>query len=785
MAKNETRQQRTHRPHKPAVQTKGSISIAAAGTGASSSQTEQLACPVIYIHGIGAQNPAQQLRLDWDMALFGQAMSGTEMVYWADIRHPTGKGVGTRALQPSDKALNSKEAQLFISALQKKIEPRIPKTVPRSAMQTKIFGSFTRIGDALLNFFSKSFVHDTAAYFFDPAQKREMQQRLIDVLNRHPEEPIVLVAHSQGTIIAYDVLRKLAGKTSSGKALRIAFFVTLGSPLGIDEIQNKIAKPLEVPEGVQVWENFADLMDPVALDKDLKDEFKGTTSISDTLVHNTVGINPHAALGYLSTSQVQSKIYPIVGRNQLHYGSRVRKDVLAEMRNMMAARELAGEEVCEERHAVLIELRDVAGFGKSALRGLANTKGSEKMENLETHRKHVVAFLEKNVSDLEEARIDPLHRYVAARLTPREIQGIETECQANVYCIWKNSRKRALISRSADVVQVPAARKAYRANGEGVTWAVLDTGVQSDHPHFQPRASKKQGSIAKVWDCTKRGRPVSLLGSNHGSTDAEGHGTHVCGIIAGAESDAEEPGKHTGLAPQTDLHVYRVLGDDGSGDDGWIIKALDHIAEMNNSSGGLVIHGVNLSLGGPFDPEVYGCGYSPICQELQRLWRMGVVVCVACGNEGAIDVSTPQGTQTMNTFLSIGDPANLEDCIAVGSVNADRPHSYGISYFSSRGPTADGRCKPDLVAPGEHIASCNARFTLSAAASHYISLSGTSMATPHVSGLIAAFLSVRREFIGRPDEVKRILLANCIDLNRDKYLQGAGMPNLVKMLANT
>jgi subtilisin family serine protease len=93
----------------------------------------------------------------------------------------------------------------------------------------------------------------------------------------------------------------------------------------------------------------------------------------------------------------------------------------------------------------------------------------------------------------------------------------------------------------------------------------------------------------------------------------------------------------------------------------------------------------------------------------------------------------------------------LEERIAVGSVNADRPHSYGISCFSSRGPTPDGRCKPDMVAPGEQIASCNARFTPNVETSYYISLNGTSMATPHVSGLIAAFLSVRREFIGRPD----------------------------------
>jgi len=129
----------------------------------------------------------------------------------------------------------------------------------------------------------------------------------------------------------------------------------------------------------------------------------------------------------------------------------------------------------------------------------------------------------------------------------------------------------------------------------------------------------------------------------------------------------------------------------------------------------------------------------------------------------------------------------------VGSVHKERPHTYGTSFFSSRGPTADGRMKPDCVAPGERILSVRNDVKIDPARQAakpatieqlYTEMSGTSMAAPHVSGLLAAFLSKRREFIGRPDDVKAILLSNCTDLGRQRNMQGAGMPNLVKMLVN-
>jgi subtilisin family serine protease len=139
----------------------------------------------------------------------------------------------------------------------------------------------------------------------------------------------------------------------------------------------------------------------------------------------------------------------------------------------------------------------------------------------------------------------------------------------------------------------------------------------------------------------------------------------------------------------------------------------------------------------------------------------------------------------MNMDMTIGDPANLEEAIAVGSVHKSNPHSYGVSYFSSRGPTADGRIKPDVVAPGEKIISAHFDFKSADPKTWMVEMSGTSMAAPHISGLVAAFLSARREFIGFPDRVKQIVRQHAVDIGRDRYMQGCGIPNLAQMLAAT
>jgi subtilisin family serine protease len=520
----------------------------------------------------------------------------------------------------------------------------------------------------------------------------------------------------------------------------------------------------------------------VALDHTLAQDYRAreAVSIRDHLIINRslqelTGINPHDATGYLAHLEV---------RKVVHHAMRF--DTAG---RFVVARDVAERFAAPARHPVLIEVLEPR-YG-------AVGETPHELEEREANQPEALRTLEGRVTRLagdvralirkhnkkeavEAARVQELRKYVAAHLTPSEIQDLGNRPkELHVYAVWRSAKKRKLLNRSHGPLSADAARQSYSADGRGIRWAVLDTGCRSDHPHFN--STEFGTTVEDVLDCTTNSRrPVSIANKKRG--DRDGHGTHVSGIIAGGGTFAGN--SYFGIAPRAKLIVYKVLDDNGVGEDAWIIKAIDDIWRRNQNEPCTKIHGVNLSLGGQFDATVYGCGFSPICKDLRDLWRQGVIVCVAAGNEGQIEVSTADGSFDLNTQLSIGDPANLEECIAVGSVNTDKPHFYGVSYFSSRGPTADGRRKPDVVAPGERITSCNSNFKPGGKGDKapYRPDSGTSMACPHVSGFLAAFLSVRREYIGRPDEVKEVLLRTCADIGRDRYHQGHGIPNLMRML---
>lgn len=616
----------------------------------------------------------------------------------------------------------------------------------------------------------ETFIRDTAAYFFKPGMRQKIRQRLSDQLPTDGT-PVVIVAHSHGSIVAYEVLRALEAAQVEVQAL-----VTVGSPLGMEEIQDLLEPAVpQMPLAVGRWFNFAAWFDPVPLDTSLADDYPAHAAahaVRDEMVVNRK-LNPHSAVGYLTVPRIRNLV-----RDEM------RVDRFAPF---VLARDVAERlgEPDDVRFSVLIEAiepgRQAPGESDDEARAFDRSErlsaGEPKPLTLEQRVQQGAALVESIVGDKEAAQVDPLRRFISARLTAGELRLIaQAHREMRVYSVWSSSRKAKLTQRSMRALKADAALASFEADGSGITWAVLDTGIRGDHPHFA--AGEGESLVEGVWDCTKRGAPKWIAAGE--SRDPDGHGTHVAGIISG-QAPASAGTKQRGAAPKARLVIYKVLDDQGQGEDAWIIKALDHIAEQNeNASGGLAIHGLNLSLGGPFDTSVYGCGFSPVCQELRRLWRDGVLVVVACGNEGRLEVRTPDGDTEISTPMSIGDPANLEDCIAVGSVHADQPHLYGISSFSSRGPTADGRAKPDCVAPGEGISSANSRYR--SKQSLYYEESGTSMAAPHVSGILAAFLSVRREFRGRPDEVKKILLQTCTDIGRDRYHQGAGVPNLMQML---
>jgi serine protease AprX len=200
---------------------------------------------------------------------------------------------------------------------------------------------------------------------------------------------------------------------------------------------------------------------------------------------------------------------------------------------------------------------------------------------------------------------------------------------------------------------------------------------------------------------------------------------------------------------------------------------MQFIRHLNAHQDYTVLHGVNLSLSIAHDVRNYACGRTPVCEECERLIGAGIVVVTAAGNEG-YRVTTPDGQEGYED-ISISDPGNADAVITVGSTHRDAPHTYGVSYFSSRGPTGDGRIKPDLVAPGEKIESTIPDGGLKR-------MDGTSMASPHVSGVAALLMARHRELIGRPQRIKKILCDTATDLGRERYFQGCGLVDALRAL---
>lgn len=419
--------------------------------------------------------------------------------------------------------------------------------------------------------------------------------------------------------------------------------------------------------------------------------------------------------------------------------------------------------------------------------------------------------------------------YVVGDLTADQLEGLVSADAAGgdwpnraIYRIWPDFEAKPQIDATGTTIKARAAQRTFESFGDGIVWAVVDSGIDQTHPHFHGYATLTDTSVADLHrDFTTDSDDPQLALVDH-----DGHGTHVAGIIAGGLQQWDDPDRRViavekrvnnasleggfpiiqprevadinrlaGMAPRAKLVSLKVLGQgDRATRVSRVMRALVYVRQKNAESQRLPrIHGVNLSLGYDFSAEWYACGQSPLCAEVDKLVNSGVVVVAAAGNSGYVTLNPKFADVTnFSAAVTINDPGNAQHAITVGSTHRDSPHTFGISYFSSRGPTGDGRAKPDLVAPGERITSAAAGENLAAVqaaklpglagAAVYIEDSGTSMAAPHVSGAIAAFLSVQRELIGKPEDIKRIFVESATSLGREPAFQGSGLVDLLRAL---
>ena len=277
---------------------------------------------------------------------------------------------------------------------------------------------------------------------------------------------------------------------------------------------------------------------------------------------------------------------------------------------------------------------------------------------------------------------------------------------------------------------------------------VLDTGI-SPHPDLK-------GRIVAFGD---------MLYGKKRMYDDNSHGTHVAGIIAG--SGGLSSGLYAGIAPASQIVAVKVLDQKGEGKIRFLIEGIKAILRNRDK---WQIRIVNISIGTL--PHQGDEEEMELMRWVDRLWDEGLVVVTAAGNFGP-----RSGTVTI--------PGISKKVITVGaSDDGNQKGRYGKvgTNYSGRGPTSECVCKPDLVAPGSYIRSCNG-FSQKKNQKAYSVKSGTSMSAPVVSGAVALLLSKYPDM--KNVEVKLRLLMSADDMGKDPNIQGRGLLNIEKLLNPT
>lgn len=248
-----------------------------------------------------------------------------------------------------------------------------------------------------------------------------------------------------------------------------------------------------------------------------------------------------------------------------------------------------------------------------------------------------------------------------------------------------------------------------------VVIAVLDTGIDNKHVDLA------NGKVIGWRD---------IIAGKTAPYDDHGHGTHVAGIAAGAGKGNVE---YKGVAPGAALVGIKVLNRQGSGTTSGIISGIDWMIAQKTTFN---IRIGNMSLGSSGSSD----GTDSLSVAVNKAVDNGIIMLVAAGNSGP-------------ARYTIGSPAAAAKAITVGALYDPGEKGWVLAEFSSRGPTADNRIKPDITAPGRYITSCRANTT-----SSYITYSGTSMATPFLAGVVALMLDANYSLTDT--QVKNILYSS-------------------------
>ncbi|HEY6253877.1 MAG TPA: S8 family peptidase [Candidatus Angelobacter sp.] len=375
--------------------------------------------------------------------------------------------------------------------------------------------------------------------------------------------------------------------------------------------------------------------------------------------------------------------------------------------------------------------------------------------------------------------------------------------QPNVVYISKDRRITPFLNNATGAVNAPAAWKSgYTGKGIGV--ALIDSGV-NNHPDLNTTGLLRSSRV--VYN-------QNFVPGSSSAADQYGHGTHIAGLIAGNGLSSQGflfSKTFTGIAPNANVVNLRVLDGNGASTDSVVIAAIDRAISLKSKYN---IRVINLSLGrGVF--ESYKL--DPLCQAVEKAWKNGIVVVVAAGNLGRY--------QATDGYATITSPGNDPYVITVGAMKPmgtpDRSDDL-IASYSSKGPTLfDHVVKPDIVAPGNLLVSTETPNTTlyhtetnnlvpysyyvvggsSAPSRLYFTLSGTSMATGVVSGVVADLLQAHPQLT--PDQVKGRLMKTAYKTfpktssvydpttgitytdQYDVFTVGAGYVDLAAALANT